>query len=82
VLWIAVDRVDTESSSIGLDTRVRLAGTLVDTATQKVVWRDRAERESSISGAGLATVSPSARTYEAVYRTVTTLLDSLPDRGS
>ena len=82
VLWIGIERVDTESSGgIGLDTRVVLTGTLVDTTNHAVVWRDRAARESSISGAGVAMISPSVRTYEAVLQAVTTLLDSLPDRS-
>ena len=78
-LWIAVELTDTDSSGVGLDTRVRLAGVLVD-GSDEILWRDRAERESSISGAGFAVISPSVRTYEAVHQAVATLLATLPDR--
>jgi hypothetical protein len=79
-LWIAVELTDTDSSGVGLDTRVRLAGVLVDSGSGEILWRDRAERESSISGAGFAAISPSVRTYQAVSLAVGTLLETLPDR--
>jgi TolB-like protein len=80
-LWVAVERLETDDSDVGLDTRVRLAGVLVDSESKEILWRDRAERESSISGAGLAVVSPSVRTYEAVFTAMHSLLETLPGRG-
>jgi hypothetical protein len=79
-LWIALERVDMDNTDIGLDTRVRVSGVLLDAERGEILWRDRAERESSISGQGFATISPSVRTYEAVYAAVGSLLESLPDR--
>src|SRR6185295_3107306 len=56
-LWVAAELMETDDSGeIGLDTRLRLAGVLVDTEAGEVLWRDRAEAESSISGAGFAAI--------------------------
>jgi len=78
-LWVAAELMETDSSDIGLDTRLRLAGVLVDTEAGEVLWRDRAEAESSISGAGFAVLNPSIRTYEAVSQAMNKLLLTLPD---
>jgi hypothetical protein len=79
-LWVAAELMETDSSDIGLDTRLRLAGVLVDTEAGEILWRDRAEAESSISGAGFAVLNPSIRTYEAVSQAMNKLLLTLPDR--
>ena len=81
LLFVSVEQIRFELDEIGSDARVRLAAVLVDAEAREVVWRDRAEQESSIAGAGLARTSLSVPRYEAIYRTAVSLVSSLPQAG-
>jgi hypothetical protein len=62
-LWIAVELLETDSSYPGLDTRVRLAGILVDDETDEVLRRDLAfcaDVRSRVSGRGKPALNAAA----------------------
>lgn len=81
LLVVYVDLIDSEYNSPTLDFRVKVSALLIDTTVPTVVWRGAAEGNSNLAGV-FSVLSQSAARYEAIYRSLTNLLVSLPTEDS
>jgi hypothetical protein len=79
VMYIYVEKLEQGFRDTGEESRVTVSGVLIDRATKKAIWRDRAVGTSNMTGLFTVLTGPSTE-YEAVYQALRYLFATLPKR--